>query len=96
MLGFDFKHQNILYCEHAHALFQVKIFKDCEQGLLCELVLKLRPQIFSPGDYICRRGEVGKVALGCCRPRLTEKLETMHIKSIGETNKKYYGIFDIV
>ena len=39
---------------------QVKIFKDCEQGLLCELVLKLRPQIFSPGDYICRAGEIGK------------------------------------
>lgn len=40
-------------------ILQVKIFKDCEQGLLCELVLKLRPQIFSPGDYICRCGEIG-------------------------------------
>ena len=39
---------------------QVKIFEDCEQGLLCELVLKLRSQIFSPGDFICRRGEIGR------------------------------------
>uniref|UniRef100_H2YVD2 Cyclic nucleotide-binding domain-containing protein n=1 Tax=Ciona savignyi TaxID=51511 RepID=H2YVD2_CIOSA len=44
-------------------LFQVRkiyIFKDCEPGLLIELVLKLRPQVFSPGDYVCRKGDVGK------------------------------------
>ncbi|KAL9957859.1 hypothetical protein ACROYT_G034809 [Oculina patagonica] len=45
---------------HLDTLRKVKIFKDCEQGLLCELVLKLRPQIFSPGDYICRCGEIGR------------------------------------
>ena len=39
---------------------QVKIFEDCEQGLLCELVLKLRSQIFSPSDFICKKGEVGR------------------------------------
>ena len=38
---------------------QVKIFENCEHGLLCELVLKLKPQIYSPGDYICRIGEIG-------------------------------------
>ena len=40
--------------------FQVKIFEDCEQGLLCELVVRLRSQIYSPHDYICRKGEIGK------------------------------------
>ena len=44
-------------------VIQVKIFKDCEQGFLCELVLKLRSQIFSPEDYICRIGEIGRVLL---------------------------------
>lgn len=41
-------------------LKQVKIFQDCEPGLLAELVLKLRLQVFSPGDYICRKGDVGR------------------------------------
>ncbi len=39
---------------------QVKIFEDCEKGLLCELVVRLRSQIYSPGDYICRKGEIGR------------------------------------
>nr|XP_006824608.1 PREDICTED: cGMP-gated cation channel alpha-1-like [Saccoglossus kowalevskii] len=45
---------------HLETLKKVRIFEDCEQGLLCELVLKLRSQIYSPGDYICRSGEIGR------------------------------------
>ncbi|CAH8533348.1 unnamed protein product [Schistosoma bovis] len=45
---------------HFDTLKRVSIFKDCDPGLLVELVLKLQLQVFSPGDYICRKGDIGK------------------------------------
>ena len=45
---------------HLGTLQKVKIFQDCEKGLLQDLVMKLKLQVFSPGDYVCRKGDVGK------------------------------------
>ena len=45
---------------HLATLKRVVLCQDCEPGLLVQLVLKLKLQVFSPGDFICRRGDVGK------------------------------------
>lgn len=37
---------------------QVEIFQNTEAGFLKELVLRLEPVLFSPGDLICRKGTV--------------------------------------
>uniref|UniRef100_A0A672H6C8 Cyclic nucleotide gated channel subunit alpha 4 n=1 Tax=Salarias fasciatus TaxID=181472 RepID=A0A672H6C8_SALFA len=44
---------------HLSILSKVTIFQSCEKSLLEELVLKLTPQVFSPGEYVCRKGDVG-------------------------------------
>ena len=45
---------------HLDTLKRVEIFQNTEAGFLCELVLRLIPVLFSPGDYICRKGEESK------------------------------------
>lgn len=45
---------------HLETLRHVEVFSDCEPGLLRDIVVKLKSQVYSPGDYICRKGDVGK------------------------------------
>ena len=41
-------------------VLQVTIFKACQPEFLHDLVLKMRAYIFTPGDLICRKGEVAR------------------------------------
>lgn len=45
---------------HMETLRKVAILQDCEPGLLVELVVKLKLQVYSPGDYICKKGDIGR------------------------------------
>ena len=39
---------------YLETLKKVHIFAECEEGLLKELVTKLKVQVYSPGDFVCR------------------------------------------
>ena len=41
--------------------FKRHVKKFREKGLLIDLILKLKLEVFSPGDYVCRKGDVGKL-----------------------------------
>ena len=45
---------------HLQTLKNVNIFADCEEGLLKELVTFIKIQVYSPGDFVCKKGDIGK------------------------------------
>nr|XP_027197169.1 cyclic nucleotide-gated cation channel beta-3-like [Dermatophagoides pteronyssinus] len=50
---------DLTLCIHSHTLSRVDLFKNINRSVLRDLVLKLQPILFLPGDYICRKGDVG-------------------------------------
>jgi cyclic nucleotide gated channel alpha 3 len=60
---------------HIETLKRVHVFQDCEPGLLEELVTKLKLQIYSPGDYVCRKGDVGHEVCSFIRPSFEKSLK---------------------
>lgn len=41
-------------------VLQVTIFQECQPEFLHDLVLKMNTFIFTPGDSICRKGEIAR------------------------------------
>jgi cyclic nucleotide gated channel alpha 3 len=56
----DKLHAEIAMHVHIETLARVRLFDHCETGMLEELVLKLKQQIFSPGEFVCCIGDIGK------------------------------------
>ncbi|UXI16461.1 hypothetical protein NH340_JMT02404 [Sarcoptes scabiei] len=44
---------------HSKTLSQVELFRDIERSVLRDLILKLQPILFLPGDFVFHKGNVG-------------------------------------
>ncbi|XP_051011883.1 cyclic nucleotide-gated cation channel beta-3 [Acomys russatus] len=39
---------------------KVELFKGCDTQMIYDLLLRLKPTIYLPGDLVCKKGEIGK------------------------------------
>ena len=81
---------------HFETLKKVDFFEKCEQGLLWELVLRLRTQVYSPGEYVCRKGDVGREMYIVNNGRL-EVLPEENRAAVRElTHGEYFGEISVL
>jgi hypothetical protein len=81
---------------HFETLKKVDFFEQCEQGLLWELVLRLRTQVYSPGEYVCRKGDVGREMYIVNNGRL-EVLREENRAAVRElTHGEYFGEISVL
>ena len=81
---------------HMDTLKKVAFFERCETSLLSDLVLCLKPQIYLPGDYVCRKGDVGHEMYIVNRGKLEVLDEdNVTIKSVLTTGS-YFGEISIL
>ncbi|KAM4865409.1 cyclic nucleotide-gated channel beta-3 [Thomomys bottae] len=41
-------------------LSQVDLFKGCDTQMIYDMLLRLKPTIYLPGDFVCKKGEIGR------------------------------------
>nr|AWC68126.1 cyclic nucleotide gated channel beta subunit 3 [Hypsiglena torquata] len=39
---------------------KVDLFKECESQMICDMLLRLKSIVYLPGDYVCKKGEIGR------------------------------------
>ena len=81
---------------HFETLKKVDFFEQCEQGLLWELVLRLRTQVYSPGEYVCRKGDVGRemYIVNNGRLEVLEEENSMAVKELA--HGEYFGEISVL
>ena len=45
---------------HFGVIHKVALFREIDKKVIEELLLRLRPTVYLPMDYICKKGEIGK------------------------------------
>nr|XP_002710722.2 cyclic nucleotide-gated cation channel beta-3 isoform X1 [Oryctolagus cuniculus] len=43
-----------------HIISKVDLFKGCDTQMLYDMLLRLKSTIYLPGDFVCKKGEIGK------------------------------------
>ena len=81
---------------HLETLKRVHIFQDCEPGLLEELVLKLKLQMFSPSDYVCRKGDIGREMYFIKRGKLSVVSDDGKQVFVNLSEGSYFGEISIL
>nr|ARF06957.1 cGMP-gated cation channel beta-3 [Aptychotrema vincentiana] len=39
---------------------KVDLFKDCDQEMIYDMLLRLKSVVYLPGDFVCKKGDIGK------------------------------------
>ncbi|XP_058031081.1 cyclic nucleotide-gated cation channel beta-3 [Ahaetulla prasina] len=39
---------------------KVDLFKECESQMICDMLLRLKSIVYLPGDFVCKKGEIGR------------------------------------
>ena len=81
---------------HLETLRRVHIFQDCEPGLLQQLVTRLKLQVFSPSDYVCRKGDIGREMYFIKSGRLSVVSEDGKKVFANLTEGSYFGEISIL
>ena len=77
-------------------LKKVNIFSDCEASFLEELVTKLKLRVYSPEEYVCRKGDIGKEMYIIKKGKLTVVSQDGKIVFVTLQKGAYFGELSIL
>ena len=77
-------------------LKKVNIFSECEASFLEELVTKLKLRVYSPEEYVCRKGDIGKEMYIIKKGKLTVVSQDGKIVFVTLLKGAYFGELSIL